>query len=95
MMRAKFFSIFIFLSIIVIASSSKNYYRILGVSKSATLKQIKKAYRKLAITNHPDRNKNDPKAKESFVEIAKAYEGYFLIYSIVLSNKGNFKIYKK
>jgi DnaJ family protein B protein 11 len=63
------------ISIFIFVEPGKNYYRILGVSKSATLKQIKKAYRKLAITNHPDRNKNDPKAQEKFVEIAKAYEG--------------------
>ncbi|OGG17421.1 hypothetical protein A3D78_06080 [Candidatus Gottesmanbacteria bacterium RIFCSPHIGHO2_02_FULL_39_14] len=52
---------------------AKDYYEILGVSKNATDSEIKKAYRKLALEWHPDRNKN-PKATEKFKEINKAYE---------------------
>lgn len=52
----------------------KNYYDILGVSKSASQSDIKKAYRKLAIKYHPDKNKNDKKAEEKFKEVAEAYE---------------------
>ena len=52
----------------------KDYYKILGVSKNATEKEIKKAYRKLARENHPDTNPNDPKAEEKFKEINEAYE---------------------
>ncbi len=52
----------------------KDYYKILGVSKNATEKEIKKAYRKLARQYHPDANPNDPKAEEKFKEINEAYE---------------------
>jgi DnaJ-class molecular chaperone len=49
-------------------------YDILGVARSAPEAEIKKAYRKLAKTYHPDRNKNDPKAKDKFSEVNAAYE---------------------
>src|SRR3712207_237744 len=49
-------------------------YDILGVARSAPEAEIKKAYRKLAKTYHPDRNKNDPKAKDKFAEVNAAYE---------------------
>ena len=52
----------------------KDYYKILGVSKSATQDEIKKSYRKLAVKYHPDKNKGDKKAEEKFKEIAHAYE---------------------
>ena len=49
-------------------------YIVLGVSKSATTEDIKKAFRKLAKKYHPDQNKTDPKAKEMFAEANSAYE---------------------
>jgi DnaJ-class molecular chaperone len=49
-------------------------YTILGLSKSASEAEVKKAFRKLAKTHHPDRNANDPKAKDKFAEINTAYE---------------------
>src|SRR5919206_4109234 len=49
-------------------------YDILGVPRSATEADIKKAYRKLAKSYHPDRNKSDPKAKDKFAEVNAAYE---------------------
>src|SRR5919206_2849196 len=49
-------------------------YDILGVPRSATEADIKKAYRKLAKSYHPDRNKSDPKAKDKFSEVNAAYE---------------------
>ncbi len=51
----------------------KDYYKLLGVSNKATLEQIKKAYRTLALKYHPDRNQGNPRAAELFKEIAEAY----------------------
>ena len=52
----------------------KDYYKILGVSKNATQDEIKKAYRKLAIKYHPDKNKGDKNSEERFKEVGEAYE---------------------
>ncbi|MHB2024568.1 MAG: molecular chaperone DnaJ [Mycobacteriales bacterium] len=52
----------------------KDYYATLGVSKDAPASEIKKAYRKLARTYHPDANKGDAKAEERFKEISEAYD---------------------
>ena len=49
-------------------------YQVLGVSRSASEAEIKKAFRRLAKQHHPDRNKEDPKAKDKFAEANAAYE---------------------
>jgi len=51
----------------------KDYYQILGVEPEATEEQIRKAYRRLALQHHPDRNPGDPGAEERFKEVAEAY----------------------
>ena len=55
-------------------SSKRDYYEVLGVSKNSTADEIKKAYRKVAMKYHPDRNPGDHSAEEKFKEAAEAYE---------------------
>lgn len=54
--------------------AKRDYYEVLGVSKDASEDEIKKAYRKLAIKYHPDRNPDDTQAEEKFKEAAEAYD---------------------
>lgn len=51
-----------------------DYYKILGVTKDSNQTQIRKAFRKLALQHHPDKNKNSEESKHKFMEIVKAYE---------------------
>ena len=54
--------------------SDKDYYELLGVDKNASDSEIKKAYRKLAVKFHPDKNPGDHSAEEKFKEISSAFE---------------------
>ena len=54
--------------------SEKDFYKVLGVEKTATEDELKKAYRKLAMEHHPDRNKGDTTAEAKFKEISEAYD---------------------
>ena len=54
--------------------AKRDYYEVLGVDKSANEDALKKAYRKLAIKYHPDKNPGDAEAEEKFKEIAEAYD---------------------
>ena len=54
--------------------AKRDYYEVLGVDKSASADEIKKAYRKMAIKYHPDKNPGDKEAEEKFKEAAEAYD---------------------
>lgn len=58
---------------LLVAVSAKDYYKILGVKRSATASEIKKAYRKLSLKYHPDKN-SAPDAQEKFAELSVAYD---------------------
>lgn len=55
------------------ATAKRDYYEVLGVQKTATQEELKKAYRRLAMQYHPDRNQGDTSAEEKFKEIGEAY----------------------
>ena len=65
--------------------AKKDYYQILGVNRDASAEEIKKAYRKMAMQHHPDRNRDKPEAEEKFKEASEAYS--------VLGNGEKRKIY--
>ena len=54
--------------------AKRDYYEVLGVAKGADAKEIKKAYRKVAMKYHPDKNPGDKAAEDKFKEAAEAYE---------------------
>src|SRR6201987_1454073 len=56
------------------ATEKRDYYEVLGVDRTATDEEIKRAYRKLAVKFHPDKNPDDPHAEEQFKELGEAYD---------------------
>lgn len=61
----------------------RDFYKILGVPRDASDRQIKKAYRKLAMKWHPDKNPEDPSAAEKFQDLGAAYEVRIIVYNIL------------
>src|ERR1700756_3633168 len=55
-------------------TNKRDYYEVLGVGRSATAEEVKRAYRKLAVKFHPDKNPDDPHAEEKFKELGEAYD---------------------
>src|SRR6184192_296939 len=55
-------------------TNKRDYYEVLGVERTATAEQVKRAYRKLAVQFHPDKNPDDPQSEEKFKEIGEAYD---------------------
>lgn len=51
-----------------------NYYELLGISRDSNNREIRKAFKKLALTMHPDKNPDNPEAQENFLKIKQAYE---------------------
>uniref|UniRef100_A0A8C3Y087 DnaJ homolog subfamily C member 10 n=1 Tax=Catharus ustulatus TaxID=91951 RepID=A0A8C3Y087_CATUS len=60
--------------LIVLVCTDQDYYSLLGVSKEASSREIRQAFKKLALKLHPDKNQNDPNAHENFLKINRAYE---------------------
>jgi molecular chaperone DnaJ len=56
------------------AGTKRDYYEVLSVTRTATVEELKKSYRKLAVQHHPDKNPGDPHAEEKFKEIGEAYD---------------------
>ncbi|XP_071822777.1 dnaJ homolog subfamily B member 11-like [Apostichopus japonicus] len=78
---------FFVLQVCVLVFAGRDFYKILGVSKNASKREIKKAYRKLAMQYHPDKNPGNPEAEEMFKDLGAAYE--------VLSDEDQRKIYDR
>ena len=65
----------IFIISLTLSQCGEDYYKILGVKRNASKQEIKRAFKKLSLKYHPDKNKDNPKkAKEMFIKIANAYE---------------------
>jgi DnaJ-related protein SCJ1 len=64
----------LFFLLIVLAFSEEDYYKILELDKDATESEIKKAFRRLSVKYHPDKNPGDQEAAQKYLKVNKAYE---------------------
>ncbi|KIN06387.1 hypothetical protein OIDMADRAFT_190535 [Oidiodendron maius Zn] len=80
-------ALLIFLCLLQLAACAEDFYKLLGIDKQASDREIKRAYRTLSKKYHPDKNPNDSTAQQKFVEIAEAYEA--------LSDSESRKIYDR
>src|SRR5437763_4202897 len=55
-------------------TKKRDYYEVLGIGRNASEEEVKRAYRKLAVKFHPDKNPDDPHAEEKFKELGEAYD---------------------
>uniref|UniRef100_A0A3Q4HXT6 DnaJ homolog subfamily C member 10 n=1 Tax=Neolamprologus brichardi TaxID=32507 RepID=A0A3Q4HXT6_NEOBR len=60
--------------LVAVWAEGQDYYELLGVSREATTKEIRRAFKQLALTMHPDKNPGDPSAHEKFLQVNRAYE---------------------
>ena len=62
------------LTFILLTLAGSDYYKILGISRDASKDEIRRAYKRLSIKYHPDKNPGDDNAQKKFIEISNAYE---------------------
>ncbi|KAM3915907.1 dnaJ homolog subfamily C member 10 [Leptodactylus fuscus] len=65
---------FIILSLAVLVCTDEDYYNLLGISRASSSREIRQAFKKLALKLHPDKNQNDPSAHDKFLKLNRAYE---------------------
>jgi DnaJ-class molecular chaperone len=69
----------------VLANENTEYYKVLGIEREATGREVRKAFRKLSVQYHPDKNPGDEEAADKYMQITEAYE--------VLSDSNKRQIY--
>uniref|UniRef100_A0A4W4ESQ9 DnaJ homolog subfamily C member 10 n=1 Tax=Electrophorus electricus TaxID=8005 RepID=A0A4W4ESQ9_ELEEL len=72
--RKTFMFLFVITWLVVTIHSDEDYYKLLGISREASTREVRQAFKKLALTMHPDKNPNDETAHEKFLKINRAYE---------------------
>ncbi|XP_014238897.1 dnaJ homolog subfamily C member 10-like [Trichogramma pretiosum] len=70
----RFLRLAVFFVLLSLAWAAEDYYKLLGIERSADQREIRKAFKKLAVTEHPDKKTDDPDAHEKFIKLTTAYE---------------------